>query len=94
MNKTYRVVFSSKASKQMLSLEKRERKADFEKLEKLLKGIETHPRIGTGHPEQLKYRQGEVWSRKVNKKDRIVYRIYEETIFIEIESTLGHYQDK
>jgi toxin YoeB len=56
--------------------------------------IAKHPREGSGQPEQLKYFSGEVWSRKVNKKDRFVYEIFEEEIIITVIKALGHYGDK
>ena len=52
------------------------------------------PREGIGHPERLKYKEGaEVWSRKINKKDRILYEIDETSEIITIFSCLGHYDD-
>ena len=33
------------------------------------------PRTGTGKPERLKYLGGEVWSRRITEKDRLVYDI-------------------
>jgi toxin YoeB len=55
--------------------------------------LEKHPREGKGQPEQLKHYEGEVWSRKINKKDRLVYEIYEKTICITIIQALCHYND-
>ena len=37
---------------------------------------------------------GNIYSWKVNKKDRLVYEIYEEVVNIYVISTEGHYQDK
>ena len=31
------------------------------------------PRTGTGKPERLKHLGGEVWSRRITEKDRLVY---------------------
>ena len=31
------------------------------------------PRAGTGKPERLKHLGGEVWSRRITEKDRLVY---------------------
>ena len=53
-----------------------------------------NPRFGTGNPEQLKYYDGEVWSRRINKKDRFVYEIYEDEVLVVVIQALGHYQDK
>ena len=37
---------------------------------------------------------GNVYSREINKKDRLVYEIYEEKIVVYIISVEGHYNDK
>ncbi len=48
-------------------------------------------REGTGKPERLKYFEKEVYSRRVNHKDRLIYTIYEELGEIDITSFRGHY---
>jgi toxin YoeB len=45
-----------------------------------------------GEPEQLKYTSG--YSRKINKKDRITYDIYETEKEVVIFRMRGHYHDK
>lgn len=65
----------------------------FRKLEKLLGELREHPYSGTGHPEQLKYLQG-VWSRQLDKKNRIRYTVNEDTIVVFVVSVWGHYSDK
>jgi toxin YoeB len=40
------------------------------------------PRTGTGKPERLKHLGGEVWSRRITDKDRLVYDIQPELIVI------------
>jgi Txe/YoeB family toxin of toxin-antitoxin system len=49
------------------------------------------PRNGIGKPERLKYFDKEVYSRRVNHKDRMIYTIYENESFIDISSFKGHY---
>ncbi|KAB5116187.1 Txe/YoeB family addiction module toxin [Bacteroides thetaiotaomicron] len=65
----------------------------FKKLERLLDEVKEHPYTGTGHPEQLKYLQG-VWSRQLDKKNRIRYTVNETTIVVFVISVWGHYDDK
>ena len=55
--------------------------------------IEVHPRTGTGSPEQLRYFDGEVWSREINRKDRFVYEIFDEEVAVVVIQALGHYSD-
>jgi toxin YoeB len=40
------------------------------------------PRTGTGKPERLKHLGGEVWSRRITEKDRLVYDIHSDVITI------------
>ena len=55
-----------------------------------------------GNPEELKYKEKEMWSRELSKKDRIVYGIEqgvnynmpEEDEIVVFYQYLGHYEDK
>ena len=49
------------------------------------------PRSGTGKPERLKHVQGEVWSRRITEKDRLVYDIADDVITI--VACRFHYDD-
>jgi toxin YoeB len=49
------------------------------------------PRAGTGKPERLKHLGGEVWSRRITEKDRLVYDIQSE--MITIIACRFHYDD-
>lgn len=57
------------------------------------KDLEKHY-SGTGQPEQLKYELSRYWSRRINKKDRIVYSVEDHIVTVTIVSALGHYGDK
>lgn len=48
-------------------------------------------RSGTGKPERLKHLDGEVWSRRITEKDRLVYNIGSDTITI--VACRFHYDD-
>ncbi len=89
----YRIDFTRSAVKDIAKIEKSDLKS-FRKLEKLIKELKLHPRTGTGMPEQLKHQSGEIWSRRLNKKDRLVYEIFEQEITITVVQSLGHYSDK
>ena len=69
-------------------------KPAMEKLEKLLEEIKVHPRTGTGKIEKLKHFEKETWSRRIDKKNRIIYSIDDEKIIIVVISITGHYKDK
>ena len=64
------------------------------KVEKFIEELTIHPRTGTGHPEPLKYRNIETWSRRISEKHRLVYEIDEDVITVLVISTYGHYNDK
>lgn len=92
MSAMYEIEFSKEAAKHVLLLRKFSPQL-FKKLERLLDELKEHPYTGTGHPEQLKYLQG-VWSRQLDKKNRIRYTVNETTIVVFVISVWGHYDDK
>jgi toxin YoeB len=54
-------------------------KASIKKLEKIVQELENHPETGTGNPEPLKHNLIGFWSRRINKKDRLIYQIIKES---------------
>ncbi len=50
-------------------------KANINKIEKILIELTETPYTGIGNPEQLKYELSGFWSRKINQKDRLIYKI-------------------
>ncbi len=52
--------------------------AAIKRLEKIIKELAEHPTSGIGNPESLKYNLSGFWSRRINKKDRLIYEIIEE----------------
>ena len=64
----------------------------LEKVKLLVDGILLEPRTGMGKPERLRYyNQREIWSRRIDRKNRIVYEIHKDEIII--LSVFGHYSD-
>ena len=61
------------------------------KISSLLADIAEHPETGIGKPEALKYNLSGMWSREINKKNRIVYEIKED--YVLIHSMKGHYEE-
>jgi toxin YoeB len=62
------------------------------KIQKILSELEEHPYTGEGQPEALKYDLTGFWSRRINKKDRIVYKVEEEIVTVLVVSAMGHYE--
>lgn len=90
----YRIVISTEAENDLKKLYRSGRKSDISKVELFFTEIETNPREGTGRPEKLKYQDNDIWSRRINQKDRFVYEIFEDEVMITVVSSLGHYRDK
>ena len=69
-------------------------KSSVKKLEKILIELAQSPFKGTGNPELLKYELSGFWSRKINKKDRLIYKVEEQIVTVFVISAMGHYSDK
>jgi len=89
----YKVVVSPKAAEHLQLLAHSEPKA-FAKAGRFLKELEEHPMTGTGHPEPLKGQPANRWSREITKKHRMVYRIFDTEVLVEVLAAYGHYDDK
>jgi toxin YoeB len=46
----------------------------------LMEDVLRDPFVGKGKPEPLKHLPGNVWSRRITQEDRLVYRVYGETV--------------
>lgn len=66
----------------------------FKKLGKIILDISEHPRSGIGHPEPLKGGEDMVYSRHLSAHDRVVYRIFDDTVVVLVVAIEGHYNDK
>lgn len=62
------------------------------KIAALLDDIERNGHEGMGKPEALRHEFSDYWSRRINEKDRLIYRSDENTIYI--AACKGHYGDK
>lgn len=60
----------------------------------LFQELESHPLTGTGHPEPLRYQGTNMWSRRIDKKHRLVYEIKDDELIVIAISAYGHYTDK
>ena len=69
------------------------RQSHAQKPHKILKQLQRDdPTQGYGHPELLKHALAGLWSRKLTKKDRVIYNFTETSIHI--FAIGGHYGDK
>lgn len=97
---------SNKAEKQYKELKKKHQNEILSTISELIKDIgrnaevhkkefeneEEYPEYGLGMPEPLKYDLSGYWSRRIDKKNRLVYRIENKRIVI--YQFYGHYSDK
>ncbi|QKJ31577.1 Txe/YoeB family addiction module toxin [Mucilaginibacter mali] len=90
----YRVVLSKDAVKDISYIKRSGDTASMKKVDIIISELHIHPETGTGKPERLKFDYAGYWSRRINKKDRLVYRIDDEIITVNIVSAIGHYGDK
>ena len=67
-------------------------KKTLKRINQILKDIDRNPYVGIGKPEQLSAELAGFWSRRIDNKNRIVYRIKEGKI--EIAQCGSHYKDK
>ena len=64
-----------------------------QKISELINDISQHPTTGMGKPEILKYDLSGWWSRRIDGKNRIVYRILADGT-IEVIQCGTHYNDE
>ena len=87
----YTIVFTEDAKKDLKELQKKSPQA-ISKLAKLLDELKEHPRTGTGQVEQLKGYDGTVYSRRITKEHRLVYKVYDDVVEVLVLSAFGHYR--
>jgi toxin YoeB len=90
---SYKVRFTVQAEEETRRLKKSETAA-FKKLKSLIMELIEHPYTGTGKPEQMKYDYVGCYSRRITKKHRLIYKVFEQEITVLILSTANHYDDK
>jgi toxin YoeB len=88
---SYKVLFADKTEEDLAKL-KRAGTNHFKKICGLLLELECSPHTGTGHPEALRH-MPDCYSRRIDKKNRLVYQIDEASSTVLILSVMGHYDD-
>lgn len=90
----FRLKIEPKASLDIAKHKKSGNQASIKKIAKILIELSETPFEGTGNPEALKYELTGFWSREINKKDRMIYRVEEDIVTVFVISAMGHYSDK
>lgn len=89
----YKITYTTDAVSDLQRLQSEEPKS-YQKAKVLINELKEHPKTGTGHPEQLKGQPEGRWSRRISKKHRLVYRIFDTEVLVLVLSAYGHYDDK
>jgi toxin YoeB len=86
------VIYKNKALEDIVFWKKSGQKNIQTRITKLIEDIQINPQTGLGHPEPLKYELSGLWSRKIDKGNRLIYEISENNIHV--ISMRGHYFNK
>ncbi len=91
----YELVYFEKYIEGIEKHKKSGQKKLIEKIDKLLDELEEHPITGTGQVEQLKgFGERFIYSRRIDKKHRLTYEVFEEEKRVELLACYGHYEDR
>ena len=90
----YIVDFLPRAKKDISAYKKAGNKVALAKIDRIIEELEVHPEIGIGKPEKMKHKKEEVWSRRIDQKNRMTYKIEDDIVTVSVVSAMGHYDDK
>ena len=85
------ITFTEKAFEEYLYWQLQDRKT-LKRINSILKDISRNPYEGIGKPEGLKGNLSGYWSRRIDDKNRLVYRVKNEQI--EVYQCKNHYEVK
>ena len=86
------VIFKDKALEDIKFWKTSGQKIIQNKITKLVEDIVLHPFIGLGKPEPLKHELSGLWSREIDKKNRLIYEVVNQQLHV--VSLRGHFYDK
>ena len=90
----YIVEISSTARKKLQLHYKSGNKSVIRKIEQIFLELSETPYEGTGNPEPLKYHLSGYWSRRINRKDRIICKVVENKVVVLVVTAKGQYGEK
>ncbi len=91
---TYELILMPEAERNLKEWRKSGQKKTIKKIADLFEELRQHPTTGTGHVEQLRGNLSGLWSREINKGDRLIYCIEDDKVIVTVISLKGHYSDK
>ena len=84
------IILSKEADNDLDEFKKAGDTNSLKKIKLLIEDIKFSAFEGIGKPEPLKHSLSGKWSRKINKEDRMVYELIDDTIII--YALKGHYK--
>lgn len=78
----YKLCLVPEAEKHLLFWKKSGQTKILRKIVSIFEELEEHPYTGTGKVEQLRGNLQGLWSRRIDKATRIVYRVDEEVVTV------------
>lgn len=76
-----KILFHDKAFLEYLSWQNTDKKT-LKRINELIRDIMRNPYEGIGKPEPLRYQLSGYWSRRINKEDRLIYKIEGDLLII------------
>ena len=86
-----RVELSQQAS-QDLAWWARSNRSTYQRILRLIDDSRSTPFAGIGKPEPLRYGPANTWSRRIDQRHRMVYRVYDDAI--QIVAARFHYNEQ
>ena len=90
----FRVEVTKIANQDIEKHKKSGNKISIKNIAKILVDLSENPYEGFGNPEPLKYDYSGFWSRRINQKDKLIYRVEDDIVTVFVVSAMGHYSDK
>jgi toxin YoeB len=90
----YKIAISDRAKKHLSEWKKSGDNSAIRKIERIFIELSKNPFEGVGAPEQLKFNFTNCWSRRIDRKNRIIYKVDEDIVTVFVISAKGHYHDK
>jgi toxin YoeB len=90
----FRVEVTRTANQDIEKHRKSGNKNSIRNIAKILVDLSENPYEGVGNPEPLKFDYSGFWSRRINQKYRLIFRIEDDIVTVFVVSAMGHYSDK
>ncbi len=86
----YTLVLSKRSQKEIIKIKKDQKL--WQKLTEIFRSLEKNPYFNDFKAEKLKYNFQGYFSKKLDKKNQVIYQVVENKVLVMIISVLGHYE--